>query len=67
MSGPFKAILGVFIILIGLYIYVSGWFNGFFANNFKLLLFMFLGNIPGLIILVGLVMLILGMTELGSK
>ena len=67
MKGLFKIILGLFVILIGVYIYLSGWLNGFFAQQFKTLLFLILGNIPGLVILIGLVILLLGFGELNSK
>ena len=67
MNALFKIILGIFVVLVGIYIYVSGWLNGFFAQQFKSLLFLILGNIPGLIILIGIVILILGFSDLGSK
>jgi len=67
MNALFKIILGIFVVLVGIYIYVSGWLNGFFAQQFKNLLFLILGNIPGLIILIGIVILILGFSDLGSK
>ena len=67
MNGIFKTILGIFVVIVGLYLYVSGWFNGFFAQQLKQLFFLIIGNIPGLIILIGLVILILGFTELKSR
>ncbi|HLC73678.1 MAG TPA: hypothetical protein VJH20_03510 [Candidatus Nanoarchaeia archaeon] len=67
MNALFKTILGLFVIIVGIYIYISGWLNGFFAQQFKNLLFLILGNIPSLIILIGVVILILGFSDLGSK
>jgi len=67
MKGLFKVLLGIFIIIIGIYIYISGWFNGFFATQLKNLIFLLIGNIPGLIILIGLVVAILGFGEASSK
>lgn len=67
MKGLFKTLLGVFVIIIGIYIYISGWFNGFFAQQFKDLLFLLIGNIPGLLILIGLVILLIGLSDLKSS
>ena len=67
MKGLFKTLLGIFIIVIGIYIYVSGWFNGFFASQLKSLVFLLIGNIPALLILIGLVIIIIGLSDLKSK
>lgn len=67
MKGLFKTLLGIFIIVIGIYIYVSGWFNGFFASQLKNLIFLLIGNIPALLILIGLVIIIIGLSDLKSN
>ncbi|MBS3149085.1 hypothetical protein J4455_00115 [Candidatus Woesearchaeota archaeon] len=67
MKGLFKALLGIFIIVIGVYIYISEWFNGFFARQFKNLIFLLIGNIPGLLILIGLVIIMIGLSDLKSN
>jgi hypothetical protein len=52
MNGALKGIIGLILIVVGVYIYVSGWFNGFFAKEFINLLKLIVGNIPGLIALI---------------
>jgi len=63
MNGAIKVVFGLLVIIAGLYIYLSGWFNGFFAHQFMNALKLVIGNIPGLIILIGLVMLLLGISD----
>ena len=64
MNGALKVIMGLILILVGLYAYFSNWFNGFFGHQFMLMLKLIIGNIPGLVILIGLIMLLLGFSDL---
>jgi hypothetical protein len=67
MNGVLKVIVGLLLILAGLYTYFSSWFNGFFGRQFMAALYLVIGNIPGLVILIGLVVLLLGFSDLKSK
>ena len=67
MNAAIKLIVGLLLILVGLYAYLSKWINGFFGDQFVLMLKLIIGNIPGLIILIGLILLLLGFSDLKSK
>ncbi|MBI2670901.1 hypothetical protein HYX18_02915 [Candidatus Woesearchaeota archaeon] len=67
MNGAMKVIIGLLLILVGLYAYFSNWLNGFFGKQFMVMLKLIFGNIPGLVILIGLVVLLLGFSDLKSK
>ena len=67
MNGVLKVIVGLLFILAGLYTYFSSWFNGFFGKQFMAAFNLIVGNIPGLIILIGLIILLLGFSDLKAK
>lgn len=67
MNGIMKVIIGLILILAGLYTYLSSWFNGFFGREFMAMLYLIIGNIPGLVILIGLVVLLLGFSDMKNK
>ena len=67
MNGAMKVIIGLLLMLAGLYVYFSNWFNGFFGKQFLAMFYLLIGNIPGLVILIGLVILLLGFSDLKSK
>ncbi len=67
MNGIMKVIIGLLLILAGLYTYLSNWFNGFFGRQFMTMLYLIIGNIPGLVILIGLVVLLLGFSDMKNK
>ena len=64
MSGAIKVVLGLILILVGLWVYLSKWFHGFFGNQFMAMLYLILGNLPGLVILIGLIVLLLGLSDI---
>ncbi len=64
MNGAIKIVTGLILILVGLWVYLSKWLNGFFGEQFVTILKLILGNIPGLIILIGLIVLLLGFSDL---
>lgn len=67
MNGALKVIIGLLLILAGLYTYFSNWFNGFFGKQFMAAVNLIIGNLPGLVILIGLIILLLGFSDLKSK
>jgi len=64
MNGALKVVIGLILIVIGVYAYLSGWFGGFFAHQLKSIFFLAIGNIPGLVVLIGLVMFLLGISDM---
>lgn len=66
MSGAIKVVAGLLLILVGLWVYLSNWLSGFFGKQFLIMLKLILGNVPGLVILIGLVVLLLGLSDLKS-
>ena len=67
MNGAIKVVTGLILILVGLWVYLSNWVNGFFGKQLLLILKLILGNIPGLIILIGLIVLLLGFSDLKNN
>ncbi len=64
MHGSMKLIIGLLLMIAGIYAYLSGWFDGFFATQLKMLFWLVIGNIPGLIALIGLIMFLLGVSDI---
>lgn len=67
MSGIIKVVGGLLLILAGLWVYLSKYLNGFFGKQFLLMLKLLIGNIPGLVILIGLITLLLGFSDLKNR
>lgn len=64
MNGALKVVIGLILIVIGVYAYLSGWFGGFFARELKNIFFLTIGNIPGLVAFIGLIFFLLGISDM---
>ena len=59
--GFAKVLIGLILIIGGVLTY---WYSSMAFSQLKALFWLFLGNIPALVILIGLVMLLMGFSEL---
>jgi len=68
MKGAMKLIGGLLLIIVGIYIYATNWqiwgTYAFFRHELIELLKLFIGNIPLIVIIVGLILILLGSSDM---
>ena len=61
MKGVLQLIIGLLLIIAGVWIYLAlPWFGRAFVNA----LYLVVGNIPGIVVLIGLIVLLVGISNL---
>ncbi len=61
MKGVLQLIIGLLLIMAGVWVYLAWNFAG---KQFLNALYLVVGNLPGLVILIGLVVLLVGISNL---